>query len=235
MLTQNIICSALIEIGKLLFPETCLSCDSILNKKSVFCPICLSYIKRTDHFRIQHNSILQRVSMRQDLSRGMALFDYVKEGEVQKAIHKLKYDGKKSIGKRFGDMFGESYQKLDSNLQAEYIIPIPADSVRKRKRGFNQAAVFAKAISNVCRIPVLENILQKTKHQKTLTLQSRTSRFEQMKNNFFIQNPEILEGKRILLVDDVLTTGATMEAASKILETSKIAELQWGLIAIANF
>jgi len=168
------------------------------------------------------------------IDHGAALYVYNKEGTIQDIIHKLKYRGRVDIGVNAGKLFASRYSESELFDRADIIVPIPSHFRRKLKRGYNQAYIFAKAISKATGIPVKTGILNKSKNQNTLTSQTRISRFEQVKQSFEIRRPSCIESKRVLLTDDVLTTGATLEAASQLLLQAGCKSVQWGLIAIAK-
>jgi len=168
------------------------------------------------------------------MKNGAALYRFVKEGLMQNVIHNIKYRNRYDVAHTLGKRWGE--QMLDSDIweKADYIIPIPLHISRHRQRGYNQSMHFAKGIKEATGIEIKDDILIKYRKHKSQTRKSRTNRFENVLNSFKLKNSELLDGKTILLVDDVMTTGATIEAAYQLLSKSSYIKFQIGLIALAD-
>ncbi len=228
------ICQLFTDAVDFFYPTHCISCHSIVSSKDVFCLYCATKCKATDHFKIQNNETKARTLLRVDVRWSAALFTYVKHGHVQKAIHMIKYGGRKDIAIKWGKLFGENYLSAVGRELADVIIPIPVHYKRRRKRGYNQSEVFAKGISLITGIKIINNLLVKQSNQITLTQQSRESRFLQVRESFALSKKNSLQGKIVLLVDDVLTTGATIEAAVEKLNGSGCKEIDLGFIALAK-
>lgn len=223
------------DLVSLVYPKQCIGCNSQKGENTnIYCITCNSKIGYTDHFEIKNNELIKRISPRINPQHGAALFEYIKEGLVQKAIHGLKYSGRFDLGNNLGKTFGRSYILSPHFSKADYIIPIPIHNSKRRKRGYNQSYEFAKGIFDVTDIPILEKVLVKKAKTTTQTKKGRTDRFDQVLGSFSLQSPEVLKGMTILIVDDVLTTGATIEAAYTLLNEIENITIQLGLIAIAN-
>jgi ComF family protein len=148
----------------------------------------------------------------------MALFKFSKSGRVQHLLHQLKYRNQPEIGVTLGRIYGEK-MKNESELpfNVDLIIPIPLHPARKRKRGYNQSAKFAEGLSERLEIPFTDELLERRIKTETQTRKTKLNRWENINGVFGIKNSALLEGKRILLVDDVITTGSTLEACSQVL------------------
>ena len=223
------------DLVSLFYPQYCIECEQeIHNSMKIFCTQCHLKVGYTDHFEISQNELIRRVSPRIFPEHAAALLGYVKEGVVQKAIHKLKYSGRYDVGQYFGEIFGEAYQKSTLFNNADLIVPIPIHKSRLRKRQYNQSETFAQGIFSQTQIPVDTTTLIKCKSQHSQTKKGRVDRFDAVLDTFKIINGNRLRGKRVLLVDDVLTTGATIEAAYSMLNQIPDIKIQLGLIALAN-
>lgn len=150
-----------------------------------------------------------------------SLYYFTKGGSVQKLIHQLKYKGKKEIGNFLGSYYGQELNGSEHFSSIEGIIPVPLHKKKQKKRGYNQSDIFAQGLSSTMNIEVLNNILERNHFSDTQTRKTRFNRWRNVKDIFEITTSEKIQGKHILLVDDVVTTGATLEACTnKLLESS---------------
>jgi len=137
---------------------------------------------------------------------------FQKKGSVQKLLHALKYRSKPEVGHLLGKWYGQDLKKNRSFIDCDLIIPVPLHKKRLRKRGYNQSEFIARGLAEELNIPVLNEVLLKKRFTETQTFKSRAERWENTLRSFEINNEELIKNKRILLVDDVITTGATTEA-----------------------
>ena len=160
----------------------------------------------------------------------MSEFYFSKGSLIQTLIHQLKYKGNKAIGLLLGAMMGNSLLN-SSRFQADVLIPLPLFPDKEFKRGYNQATVLCNGISSVMNIPVMKNNVVRKRHTDTQTRKHRDERWQNVEGSFEIMNPVSLEGKHILLVDDVVTTGATLEACAE--EILNIADIKLSIATLA--
>ena len=201
---------------------------------NIFCFPCLSKTTPTDHFDIEQNELIFRLSGRVELHHAAALFNFIKGGLIQNAIHQLKYRKKPGIGLMLGNQFGIRLKGSALFKKPDLIIPIPCHYKRKRQRGYNQCEKFALGIAQVLKCSISEKYLRKNKEIVSQTTKSRSDRFDNVLRSFELRHSRELENKIVLLVDDVMTTGATIEAAYTLLKNIPGLTLQIGLIVLAD-
>ena len=162
-----------------------------------------------------------------------ALHYFIKKGKIQKLVHAFKYKNKPQVAILMGRMLGLKYSESLLFSTADLIIPIPIHYARLQQRGYNQSYLIAKGVSEETGIPISQKVLIKNKGIVSQTNKKRDERFVNVLNTFDLKNSETLEGKSILIVDDVFTTGATIEAAITKLQNIKGIKIQVAFIAMA--
>ena len=187
----------------------------------------------TDQFEIDDPEIRNKLMGHPGLGFTAALYYYHKSGIIQKLVHLIKFGKRKDLAYLLGRCFAEHYLQARKGHCAKYVICIPVHWRRRMKRGYNQCEEFGKGICSITGQKLLKNVLLKRRHKTSQAGKGRADRFEQVKKSFYINNAERIKGKSILLIDDVLTTGATLEAAVVLLSDAGVREIQIGLIAQA--
>ncbi len=204
----------------LFYPRLCYACQkSLVSGEECLCSFCLYHLPQTQLHNERENSVTRILWGRADIETGTSLFYFQKGGKVQKLIHQFKYKGKMDIGIYLGKMLG--YQLRESPLwhPVDVIVPVPMHRKKQYQRGFNQSEIFAQGIGEALKKPLLKNKLVKVDNTETQTRKARFRRWENVESVFRVNDPEAFRSKNILLVDDVITTGSTLEAcASKIKE-----------------
>jgi len=200
----------------LFYPALCVACaGDLVSGEEAVCMTCLYEIPRTeDELHPLENPLAKVFRGRINITAAASCFLFSKGGKVQELIHNLKYNGRKDAGIVTGKIFGEELKDLTPFNSAEVIIPVPLHYKKLRKRGYNQAACFAEGIADVMKIQLMENAVMRIDATETQTRKSREERWENVEDVFVVKNEKALEGKHILLVDDVITTGATIEACA---------------------
>lgn len=170
------------------------------------------------HF-LKNNAFTDKFWGRVDLHAGAPLYFFSKESHVQNMIHQLKYGGKSEIGVILGRKFGASLARSPLFCEVDLIVPVPLHIKKERIRGYNQSAMFAQGLSESMKRPHKPDALKRVVHSQSQTKKSREERLHNVGEAFEVRDAKLMAGKHILLVDDVLTTGATLETcANKILE-----------------
>jgi ComF family protein len=219
----------------LFFPKYCLGCDNALVKgENMICTLCMLEMPQTDYHKSSENPLSRRLSYRIPVKHAMALFKFSKNGRVQHLLHQLKYRNHPEIGVMLGQFYGDK-MRTESGVtyDADLIVPIPLHPARKRKRGYNQSAKFAEGLSERLEIPFTDDLLERRIKTETQTRKTKLNRWENISGVFGLKVPDSIKGKKVLLVDDVITTGSTLEACSQVLLDQGCRELNIACIAEA--
>ena len=217
---------------KLIFPKLCYGCSELLLlNEEIICSSCRHNLPLTNHHLNQNNDTTKKLYGIINLEFGASMLFFHKKGIVQKLIHHLKYKDKVEIGQLLGEWYGNDIKNLESIKTVDYIIPVPLHAKRLRERGYNQVGSFCEALSNSTNIKYNNQLLVRTKYNKTQTKKSKNERQDNVQNIFEVNYNENDFGKHFLLIDDVITSGATLELCAKAL--LKIPNSKISIITIA--
>jgi ComF family protein len=210
----------LLDFVSLFFPQYCLSCSDILVKgEEIVCTKCIIDLPKTNYHQHITNPIAERLKGRLPMEFVYAFLKFKKKGNVQHLLHQLKYNNHPEVGLTLGRVYGNSLKELELNKNYDLLIPIPLHKTRKKSRGYNQSAKFAEGLSSAMAIPFDDAICSRKIKTATQTKKSRIERWENVKEVFGVDAVEKVKNKSVILVDDVITTGATIEAlAIKLME-----------------
>ena len=207
------------SILNLFYPRVCAACsDSLMKGEETVCLKCRYTLPRTGYELHSDNPLAQTFYGRVKFHAVTACFFFAKSGKVQRLIHQLKYKGNKDAGIFLGQQLGESIKEAPLFQGIDYLIPVPLHPRREKQRGYNQSLMIAQGINEVTGIPIGDKYLIRAVYTDTQTKKSADERHKNVKDIFEVRFPEELEGKHVLLIDDVLTTGATLEACAHQLE-----------------
>ena len=224
--------SYLADFVSLLFPELCAACgESLVANEHLICTGCRFNLPYTNFHLQPDNIVAQQFWGKIQLQGAYALFYFSKGGKVQNLMHRFKYKGIKGIGNLMGNIAGSQLVTNNVFKSVDVIIPVPLHQKRLRQRGFNQSTCFADGLADQLKAPVEENNLVRLAATETQTHRSRFERFKNMQEVFVVTNPDKLKNKHILLVDDVITTGATLEACGS--QLLKVDGLKLSIATIA--
>lgn len=216
----------------LFFPHNCMGCGiDMPANDSVLCAQCASHLPETSFLNHEANPVEKKFYGRLKAEQAGSAFYFIKDSLMQHLIGELKYKGKIDAGIYLGKLLGNAIKSSKRFEDVECMIPLPLNEVKLRKRGYNQAAVIAKGIAEVWQKPIIENAIVRTVFTETQTHKDRISRWQTMEGVFALSNKNIIENKHVLLVDDVVTTGATLEACG--LELLKANGLKLSLATVA--
>lgn len=205
----------------LLYPEVCICCgEDLVAKEEYLCTACIFKLPKTNFHNIPDNPLAKVFWGRVDVNAVAAYCHYQKGNIVQDIVHEIKYKGKKELGVSIGKLYGNELKSAKEFSSADYIVYIPLHPKKLKKRGYNQSACFAQGLSETLGIPVLHDAMIRVKNTETQTRKSRYERWENVEGIFKVEKTEELKGKHVLLVDDIITTGATIEAC--VLELNKV-------------
>jgi ComF family protein len=197
----------------------------------LICTECYVVIPRTDFHAVKNNPVAQAFWGRCNVESAAAFSYFNKGSRIRKLVHCLKYDGVKEIGHELGKIYGLSLKSSGFLDGVDFIVPVPLHKSKKRTRGFNQSEAISAGISEAAKLPVIADAIERRVATSTQTKRSRTERWNNVEGVFVMKNHGLFAGKHILLVDDVITTGATMESC--VNEILKAAGSKVSLAALA--
>lgn len=202
----------------LIYPHFCEGCGSdALSNNHILCASCLADLPETGFSFIEENVIEKRFYGRLKLSAATAAFYFTQQSLMQHLMHQLKYKGNKQVGIYLGKLLGQQLKASNRFNTVDVIIPLPLNPKREFKRGYNQATMIAQGVAATLDKPVEEKAVIRTVFTSTQTKQDRIHRFENMDGVFAVQNAEYITNKHVLLIDDIITTGATIEACANVI------------------
>jgi ComF family protein len=196
----------------LFFPHTCTSCgNDIMRNESVLCMRCMDAMPETNFEQHPHNPVEKIFWGRLPLVSATAQFYFTKESLMQHLMHQFKYRGNKDLGLQFGRIMGVQVKK-SGRFETDALVPLPLFPAKEKRRGYNQATVLCEGMAEIMNLPVLDKVIARPQHTETQTKKGRIERWKNMEGKFVLTDPDAIRNKHLLLVDDVVTTGATLEA-----------------------
>ena len=200
----------------LFYPNICANCkEQLLQNEKVICTFCRHDLPLTNFKSYTRNKVSSIFSGRITIEKAYALLFFRKQGITKNLIHDLKYKGNESVGVFFGNWIGEIVVKNKEFSTVDFIVPVPIHAKKKKIRGYNQVTKFGECLSMHLKVPLNEDVLIRQSATKTQTLKSRFERFNDLESKFLARNTSIFKEKHILIIDDIITTGATLEACAK--------------------
>jgi ComF family protein len=216
----------------LFFPSSCAGCNSfLLENEMVICTECRHEIPLTNHHEIKNNEVVSKFYGRIPVEHASAFLYFHKKGIVQEMIHKLKYKGHQNIGAAIGSWYSEELKKVKELNDVHFIIPVPLHKKRLKERGYNQVTTFCESLSESLEIEYDNSVLVRNVYSKTQTTKSILGRTAVVESIFDLNFTEKHHHKHFLLVDDVITTGSTLEACSR--ELLKIPGAKISIVCMA--
>jgi ComF family protein len=219
----------------LFFPKVCLGCKGfLLSEEKVICSSCRHEIPLTKHFLNEENEALMKFYGKIHVEHASALFYFHKKGIVQEIIHGLKYRGHQEVGTVFGEWISEELIYLPISKKFDVVIPVPLHKKRLRERGYNQVTNFGIAIANRLEIPFNGSLLQRNVYSKTQVNKDLLGRISVIDNLFDVTFSSEDHNKHFLIIDDVLTSGATLEACGRAILKIPGAKISFVCMAMSH-
>ncbi|MFA7421149.1 MAG: ComF family protein [Melioribacteraceae bacterium] len=216
------------------FPNFCAACKNKLSvTQTCICVECLSNIQIATPERIERE--YERKFQNDNIISGFqSAFVFEKDKELQSILHSLKYNGKFLAGKTLGELASKQVYSILQSWNADFVVPVPLHPLKKAERGYNQSDFICKGLSKTINVPVKADILNRTRFTLSQTTMTLEERKENVLQAFVCKKRKIVEGKNIILVDDVITTGATTAECGKVLLEAGAAKVYAFSVAIAD-
>lgn len=232
---MNLLRSILTDTLHLFYPHNCRGCGTdILQQPNLLCLKCINQLPYTSEANHAANHTENIFVGRLPVQAACCEFFFSKDSLIQRLIHQLKYKGDTEIGFYMGELMGKDLLAGGRFSNLDLLMPLPLHPNKERKRGYNQAAIICNGISSVMNVPVSTGNLVRRRFTETQTRKHRVDRWENVDGSFMINNESVLRGKHILLVDDVITTGATLESCGQCIINIPAAKLSIAALAYAS-
>ena len=230
---MNLFTQYLNDFFNLFFPDLCIVCNShLVNQEELICTKCLYNLPKTNYHKEIENPVSQLFWGRTKVEYATGFFTFSKGSKYQGMMHKFKYHGNKEIGYVLGKTFGNQLRNSVFN-QIDIIIPVPLHKSKLKKRGYNQSEWIAKGLSETIKKPLDIKSFIRSVATETQTRKSRFERWKNVEKIFKVTNENALKGYHILLVDDVVTTGSTLEACANAILEIKDTKVSIAALAVA--
>lgn len=204
----------------LIYPHVCLGCGSdVLETEEIICSECFANLPVTNYFNYEDNPVQQRFAGRLMVQHAGSTFHFTTKSVMQNIVFAVKYRGNRDAGIFLGKQTGRALLETEWYKDIDVIVPLPLNKRKLQQRGYNQAELIANGIASVIGKPVLDNVAMRKVYTKTQTHKDRIGRWQSMQYVFMVNDAAALHNKHVLLVDDIVTTGATLEACGQHIAT----------------
>lgn len=202
------------DLLDLFYPNPCSACAMpLVGNEEVICTKCRLSLPRSNSHLIEIPSLADKFAGKVLVKSVYTFLKFEKAGKVQRLLHQLKYNNRPDVGQTLGRLYGQELRMTQVNEQLDLLLPIPLHSRKLAQRGYNQSDTIAQGLSETLAVDWSATILKRSKFTSTQTRKTRMERFENVSGIFEVTQPERIKGKRIGIVDDVVTTGSTLESA----------------------
>lgn len=216
----------------LIYPRNCVACgNSLFKHEEQLCNYCYTNLPKSNFHKYDKNPVATLFYGRTPLLLASSFYLFQKKGSIQKILHAIKYKHNKDLAVLVGKWYAEDLKTNETISKADFIIPVPLHSKKFKIRGYNQSEEFARGLSEGLKIHLNTNVLKRKEFTETQTKKSKYERWENVEDVFELNTPETFNNKHVVLVDDVITTGATIEACCQLLQ--KIEGIQISVLSIA--
>ncbi|MDG2455819.1 MAG: phosphoribosyltransferase family protein [Bacteroidia bacterium] len=224
----------LASVGQMLFPNLCVCCDGYLSKQEVsVCDLCLYTLSKFELIAALDNPLAKKFWGRLKLEAATAYLSYKGTNDVKKLMHALKYKGDTHLGIEMGKWLGDALIRTGNFSTIDCVIPIPLHPKRQMLRGYNQCDLLGHGLCEAMKIPMISDVVVRERHNSTQTKKKRYDRYVNSKELFKVIDPSRIQGKNVLLIDDVITTGSTMESCGSVLLDVEGLRLSLASLAVA--
>jgi ComF family protein len=220
---------------QVVFPHVCDGCGSdLLNIESRLCLRCFASLPETNFEEHSGNPVEKMFWGRMPIVNGTAQYYFTKESLMQQLMHRFKYKGNKELGLQLGRMMGTALKLSNRFSKVDALIPLPLFPSKEKRRGFNQATVLCEGMAEILNLPVLLHVITRPQHTETQTKKGRIERWRNIEGKFQLKESGSIQDKHLLLVDDVVTTGATLEACGNELLLAENVKLSIATLCLAS-
>lgn len=220
------------DFMSLIYPRHCEACgNSLFKHEAYICNYCKLNLPKSNYHKNSHNELIQTFGGRIPLENALCYYVFEKSGKVQKLLHAIKYQNQKELAQFIGELYGQDLLNGKTLEAVDVIIPIPLHYKKLKSRGFNQSEWFAKGIAKTLNKKLDVNSLERITETSTQTKKKKYQRWENVEGIFKVKESQALINQHVLIVDDVITTGATIEAAWEALK--EIEGVKISVISIA--
>lgn len=223
------------DINSILVPIVCFGCNAHLNRgEQHLCTVCRNSLPLTDYTFNEENTLDRIFYGRIHIKKASSFLFFTENGIVQQLIHHLKYKNQEQIGVFLGDWYGQKLRENSYLNAIDVVIPVPLHKKKLKKRGYNQVALFAQKIASHIGADYMDDLLIKTANTKTQTTKTRIGRWQDNKALYTLSDPSLLKNKKVLLLDDVITSGATMEICTQALQEAEGTSIYIASMAVVS-
>jgi ComF family protein len=223
------------EILSVFYPETCFCCNTTISTNNEgICICCRHDLPFTNYTNLKSNKVEKSFYGRIPIEEATSLLYFSKKGPIQELMHHLKYRNKEKIGQILGVWMAQDLKQSNRFKNIDAIVPVPLHKKRLKERGYNQLTLFGKTLSKELNIPYLPDNLIRIASTKTQTRKFRVERWSNVSTTFYVKDPVVFENKHVLLIDDIVTTGATVEACFHAFEKVKLFKMSLATMSYTN-
>lgn len=209
------------------FPEFCYSCGSdLVSRDQLLCLRCLHQLPYTRFEKFKGNPVEKIFWGRIPVQFAASLFYFTKGSTIERLMHQLKYRGKKEVGMYCGRLMAHAFTNSSFSEQIDFLVPLPLFKKREHQRGYNQAKLICDGLGESLHLQVSTEIIERVEATETQTHKNRVERWQNMQGRFKVKESSAIQNKHLILVDDVITTGATLEScAQELLKAGAIVSI----------
>lgn len=236
MQMKSFVGSTVTSFINLFFPNACAGCNQPLSMgEEILCIRCLAKLPHTWYHLTEENPVEKLFAGRVSLEAATACYFFHKDAVLQNVIHQFKYQNRADIARFMGKQMGLLLAESPVFTHVDALVPVPLHYTKEKKRGYNQAKLLCEGMAEVLQLPVYSRLLKRTYSTESQTHKSRVDRWQNVKTAFVAEKPQTVAGQHVLIVDDVVTTGATLEACAQCLLDIPGVKVSIATLAVASY